>query len=222
MAGTEKVYPLNVTTIIIQSTSSNLQSLIGPLTTLDNILSNDVRHNNIIRNNKKDASVLKHLFSVILSKKEYIGNKYILDTFNTFIMNKKRITISISKLHKFCKNEELSKLMFGNFSRKAHREFYPECIEEENQNLLNPDILKIFKNVTHLKINCEGHPFSFEYLLSLIKETKIKKIEIYAGTSHRWDKLKSSSAYDEIAKKYKKAKFIIKSKTSNQFTITRI
>ena len=75
MATVKSAYPLNITSVILQSTSSNLKSLIALLTILDSILDRGVNVWNPIENNDKDVAALKQLFSSI----NLIKN--ILDTF---------------------------------------------------------------------------------------------------------------------------------------------
>ena len=78
------IYPmLNISTIILQSTCSNLQNFIKPLTILDNILTNKVLFDNKIPDSKKDYQVSKGLFSSYLSKILSILLKY-LEKYSSF------------------------------------------------------------------------------------------------------------------------------------------
>ena len=198
-------WPLNISSIILQSTSSNLESLIGPLTILDNILSENVNIDNIIFDNSKAVSVLSYLFSSILSGKEYVGNKYIWNTFNTFIMSKKDIFVRIAKLDKYCLNKNLLALIFSDLIKNDDDDNRAMIINK-NQNLVKPEILKIFKNVTYLRIHCKKYPLSLESLLSLINGTQIKTVVIDDPGSTWLSSVKSSS-FADVSSKYKKANF---------------
>ena len=83
--------------------------------------------------------------------------------FTAFVMNKKSICWNVDELDKYCSNKDLLKLMFTDFIRIDDKE--KRLIENENQNLIRPEILKIFKNVTGLTIDCKYYPLSLEALL---------------------------------------------------------
>ena len=78
------------------------------------------------------------------------------------------------------------------------------------------EILSVFKNVKHLKMESWSYPFSLESLLSLIKGSKIKKVEIFCGP---W--LEKSSLND-MAKKYEQEKFKMHPVEYGQLTISYI
>ena len=198
-------YPLNISTIILQSSCSNLESFIKPLTILDNILSNNVYRSNIISDNDKNVSILSCLFSSCLSKQQYVGNQYIWNIFNSFINHKQEIKIHIDQLDEYCENKQLLQLILSEIvKQEEYKEEY--CSDKyKNKNLLKPQILSIFKNVTYLYIDCDSYPLSLESLLSLINNTQIKKVEINGEYWLR--KVKEMSSFNNILSKYKVANF---------------
>lgn len=200
--------PLNIQSIILQSTSSNLEPFIGPLTILDSILSNNVNMNNEIPHDNKVVSVVSQLFSSVLSGKEYIGNLYVWRTFNTFIMNKKWILVNIDQLHEHCSNNKLLKVIFYDLIKKdKNQDVYSMMIKNKNQNLLKSDIFKLFANVNYLEIHSLQHPFSLESLLALMTSTNIQLVNILGG---KWiSSVRQWSLFDDILNKYDKAMFIL-------------
>ena len=88
MAGLKPSFPMGIASIILQTTCTNLETLIRPLTILDNILSGNFDIDTMLVN-AKDVLILKHLFSTALSNEEYIVNKYIWTVFSAFINRNK-------------------------------------------------------------------------------------------------------------------------------------
>ena len=166
MGGPDGAHPLMISSIILQSTASNLRKLIGPLTILDNILSLNVgeRNDNIIPNDDKSVSVLSGLFSSMISGKPYDGNKYIWNTFNAFILKKQEIRINLYQIWYSCKDKEFLKVLFSDLIvREGYSKLitgvdydYDLWIKNAKQNLFKPDIVKLFKNVKKISIKCTG------------------------------------------------------------------
>ena len=206
--GDGNTLPLYIKSIILQKTSSNLESVIGPLTILDNIMGDNVTKDNVISNNSKDVSALKYLFSCILSEQEYEGNEYVWNTLKAYIMNKKLLRFNIDELDKHCKNKKLLKLIFYDLI-KSDEDKYDAMIINKNQNLLRPEMLKVFENVTKIWINTDEYPISLEALLFLINGTQIKELMIYASYNNEgWlPSINSSSSIDDIKKKYAASNF---------------
>ena len=114
-------WPLNVSSILIVSTSSNLSKVITPLTILDNILNNNVDISNQISNNMGDFNVLSSLFSFVLSSKK--ESKYIYKTFNVFRNKKTEIKIHIDHLNEHCFNKDLLSLLFYDLVKVDEDDF---------------------------------------------------------------------------------------------------
>ena len=201
---------LNISTIILQSSCSNLQSFIKPLTILDNILTNNVLFDNKIADNKKDYQILKGLFDSYLAKEQYVGNEYIWSIFNAFVNYKHKIDIHLDRLGASCKNKDLLGLILSDtvkmkYVKPTGRWDFKEeeylSDKYRNKNLLKPEILSIFQNVTDLRIGCNFYPLSLESLLVLIKNTQIRKVEIWGP---RWlPKVKAMSSFSNILSQYK-------------------
>ena len=170
-------YALNIVSILIMETASNLENLIMPLTYLDNILSGNVNFENIIPSNDKHVSVLSSLFSSLSSSSKQ-ESKYIYKTFNSFIKNKTKIEISLSELHDYCKNKKLLELLFNTFVEEDKD--WDGSFKSVKQNLPKPYLLSIFSHIEYLKIWCEYHPFSLDSLVSFITGSKIKTVRIVA------------------------------------------
>ena len=96
-------------------------------------------------------------------------------------MNKKEFQIDLKSLDLHCKNKALLKLLFYDFITTKTDKYDGYLILNKNQNLLKPEILKIFKNVTELQIYCGEYPIALESLLPLITQNNIKKVDIYGG-----------------------------------------
>ena len=138
-------HSLNIRSIPLESTAPNQESLIEQLTTLDNVLHWNVKL--FILPSPKVVPVLHHIFSCVILEQKYVGNEYIWDTFNTFIMNKTDISVNIDSLDYRCTNKELLKLIFYDFYKGVLA-----IATDKNQNLIGPEILSIFKNVSDLAI----------------------------------------------------------------------
>ena len=82
-------------------------------------------------------------------------------------------------------------------------EEYISMIKHQNQNLIKPEVFKIFKHVTCLIIYCHQYPLSLESLLALIDGTQINEIGI--NGNHWVPSVKSASIHD-ITSKYAEAK----------------
>ena len=174
---------------------------------------------NEISDNAKDVSILRGLFNSCLSKQEYVGNQYIWNIFNSFINHKQEIKIDIDQLDENCENKQLLQLILSEIVKQEDKKEEYCSDKYKNKNLLKPQILSIFKNVTHLEIYCRLYPLSLESLLSLINNTQIKKVEI---EGYFWlKKVKEMSSFNNISSKYQKANFNMEFKDADTWlTIT--
>ena len=207
--------PLNISTIILQSSCSNLQSFIKPLTMLDNILTSNVNSDNEVLANDKDVKILQDLFDSCTSRKQYVGNQYIWNTFNTFINHKRKIEISIERLKDHCKNEGLLRLILSDIEQEErYQEYSPD--KYENKNLLKPQILAMFKNVTHLVIRCNRYPLSLESLLSLIDNTQIRQVNVFG---YWLPEFRFTTSFKNISNKYRQANFNMEWEYNNTWLV---
>lgn len=196
---------LNISSIIIQSTCTNLENLIRPLTILDNILSKNVTKTNIIPDNTKDVMLLEDLFCSVICGKQYKGNQYVWNTFKAFVNHKERLDICIDLLVKYCQNNGLLKLLVTDIVKAEEGEKYLES-KYVNKNLLRRQILSIFNKVTHLFIYGKNYPISLESLLSLIDGTQIKRVSM---SGCEWLREPTLPSFIHISRKYRKAGFEI-------------
>ena len=224
---------LNISSIRIRSTSSNLGAVIKCMTVLDIILGGKFAE---IPETQNVTSTLKHLFSAFSSDGQRIANKYVENTFQSFMDHKDTISINFRQLKEQCKNKDLLDLFcteivrvyYDHESKYAKRhgledDKLKQLIVTSNQNMLKPYILKLFKNVTCLEfysmdLNSKWYPFSLESLLSLIIGTNIKKVKI---TGHGWlRKLRDSTSWENISKQYQEANFSLDYAPNHVVTIT--
>ena len=120
------------------------------------------------------------------------------------------IVIDIGALDQYCKNKKLLKLIFCDFIKTENLlrfDKYKEAqmIDNENQNLLRPEMLQIFKNVWSLQILCDSYPLSLRALLKLINNTNIREVWICATDWVRL--LKSWPSFADIKSEYDSANF---------------
>ena len=201
-------YPLTIKSIILQETSTNLESLMEPITILNNILTNNVYGGNEISNDSSYCQVLNSLFSSFLSEQQYTENQYICNAINAFFVNKQEINIFFRHLMQYCHNKNLLNLIFGDLIEMSTKDWskkYDVMIQKKNQNLLRPIMLKLFKNVTYLHISCWSFPLSMKALLKLITGTQIKKVEIYG--KHWIRAVKAWPSLYNITKKFSDKNF---------------
>lgn len=192
-----------ISSIMIQSSCSNLKDFISPLTVLDTMLCGNVQSK--MPNMDKEAKVLKGLFDAYLTGHEYHGNQYVWDTFNTFILLKEKIKINIPALHKYCTNEWLLSLLLTNVEKMKHKSKVYSAAKYKNKNLLNREIISIFKNVSELEIVCKEYPLSLEALLSVIVGTQITKVFVFLP--YWLSQMKNLSSFDNITTKYRESNF---------------
>ena len=127
---------------------------------------------------------------------------------NTFKhMYKTKFWLNIKKLNLFCKNKRLLKLLFHDFISTKTDISDTGSIMNENQNLLKPEVLRIFKNVTKLKIICGEYPIALESLLTLIIQNNIEEVELHG---EKWLlSVKLETSFDLISSKYNKANYYL-------------
>ena len=95
MGGMNNINPINISSIILQTTCTNLGTVIKSLTILDNILSNNLDyHDDIVLDDPQNVLILKRLFSSALSNEDFIRNKYIWAVFKAFVNHKDKIKIN--------------------------------------------------------------------------------------------------------------------------------
>ena len=185
--------------------------MVKPITTLDQIIGNNVYNNNEISDNSEHFSLISCLFGYYLnphcSVLKVIGNTYILNSFQCFVDNKQRILLKYSDLDRNCKNKGLLGLLLSKLVKDIK-------VKDKQQNLIKKDTFKIFKNVDYLHIRCVEYSFCLLSFLSVIDGTKINKVDIYGK---KWlPSIVSSSSFESICTQYDKANFKIEMKYGNE------
>ena len=200
--------PLNIASIRIQRTSSNLAKLVAPITYLDQIISDktaisDFKHK--IPNNPEYCSILLSLFKYSLKPSiTHKGNPYIFKTWDCFVNNKKEIRLNLDDMNGFCsENEDFMEVLFTYIVRKK----YGRDHINEDQNLIKKDVLKVFKNVTYLYISSKWYSFSLEAFLSVIDGTRIDKIVIDDNEGQWLPYIVLETSFNSICTKYENANY---------------
>ena len=194
-------YEMNISSIRIQETSSNLEKLVKPITTLDMIVSENVNWDNEIDDNSGHASLISTLFKRHLNPtlfENVVCNPYILKSFRCFINTKQEIRVSLRDLGRYCRNKALLGLVFSKLVKNKE-------VKEKDQNLLNKEVLKVFAHVNYLYISCWKYSFCLLSFLSVIDGTKVNKVDI--DGIYWLPIIACSSSFDFICSQYQKANY---------------
>ena len=205
--------PLNITSIRIMRTASNLENLIGALTVFDNIISGEQHYEPLSSSIKYDtlAALMGYFVHNKLEKKL---NEYIYKTFDCFRKNKRKIIINLSLLNNITGKHLVSPYMH-DMTKTDCKEFIYRP-ESDMTNLFKPDLLRFLNHLTHITIDSQSLRGQYEFiisllgLLSIIKYSTIQEITILGGKKGGWlSKLWSSDNRDEIVNKYQNNGFKI-------------
>ena len=199
-------HPINITSIRMIESSLNFEYLVGAMTALDNCISNQIR--NEVSASHKYGEKLSVLFNYIINGKlEKKWNKYVYDTFHCFTRNKQIIHISVGALKLLVKDKDLLNLICYKLDDNNF-----EIIDEENlTNLIRPHLFKIFENVQEIYVETFDYGLYLFGLLSIIKNTKIKKATITA-TTPSWINNIWSSHEQQIVDKFDASNFDVQFK----------
>lgn len=121
------------------------------------------------------GATLKMLFDFMLNadpaRLNPIG-QYIRDTFNCFALSKQELIFDTLNLNKYVCDQNFLDLLFHSFELRC------ETLEEnEDKNLINWQLFKVFSNVTRMKMDGTAR-FSLTKFISVIQETSIEYVEI--------------------------------------------
>ena len=198
-------WPLDITSIKIIKGALNLAIHIQAITAFDKLISNTLNFPSY------DAElgfgpIIKELMNHYSSSssRPKVFPQYIYDTFEALIAFKKKIEINIVRLHKTRPDKLLLQQLFD---AEIVEEKDPENVDvficdDNRQNMINPLLLKVFKNVEEIKIITKHHgpfweklphyPLSLSLLLSIISKTAIKTATIVVndkgGHFYLWQK----------------------------------
>eukprot|EP01084_Bolivina_argentea_P168723 292535_1 len=191
-------YPVNIQSVRIRHTQQNFKKFIYALHYLDTMITGGEQAHFTI--NEEDISVIKNLFANALNKNaSFRFDRYIYETFATFIYNKKQIVLDLHKLYEA--NSGFRDLIMDKMnchSRKWRQRSFGDITEKDAfgefsnfTNLFLSQMLSIFKNVNNIIIKTTsdggtyGYSFSMVSLLTLIKLSSLDTITLKANT-HYW------------------------------------
>ena len=149
-----------------------------------------------------DVTVLRSLFEHTINGNKSNVNKYIIDTFNCFRLNKSKLKINLVNINGL--DDKLLNLILykGDMIYWSHHaDRFSRRDEGDQTNLVRPEIYQIFTNVNTMEIyttDWEGYScctISLMALLSSIKNTKIERIEIKAYEYRYWNEITEEYVY---------------------------
>ena len=197
-------YPINISSIRIIKTKRNYQEIIQAITILDNILSGNIEE----KISKKSLLILNHL---IVERKENKFDPFIYNSWKTFLQKKTEIKIDMDNLNKYITDLGFLGLIFGGRGLELHRrDLFDDnfknnyYIPDDMTNILKLNVLNVFPNLQTMVIGwLEEHPFSLHQLALLLKDTKIKMVEIEAAKNSSWLFYLWSDKSSSLIKAYK-------------------
>lgn len=206
--------PINVESIRIMESLSNLESVIKAITVL-HLLISDVNTVDV-PSGSGYAHILRGLFEYVLNEtsgSEFDG--YILSTFDCFRKTKQKVVLGppykMRTGNKVVEDEDMCDLLMRFDYNDAGAEGW---IDETNmRDIINPELLKVFPNVTEIIVR-QPQTFSLLKFLSVIKGTSIKSVlfqEITEDVLNTYD----SAFGSKILEEYRNAKFAIELFTEN-------
>ena len=222
--------PLNISSVRIIKTASNYGSVSEAITAFDACISGQTK----IRNN--DASQKYGVVIAKLIEAELTGNydgidDYIIKTFHAFTEGRKKIEIKIPDLVDAINDKKLLNNVIVDPEMIEFKNGETEFIrrsEMDNTNLLNPKLVKLFRNCEEIKMWMNKYKenniytFSLMALLSIIQDSLIRRLELVIWWKEfeddgetkckelSWIDVLWQSSSEEIVQKYKEKGFDIK------------
>eukprot|EP01084_Bolivina_argentea_P297762 513035_1 len=215
--------PIDIESVRIIDTDKNFGIFIKSLALLDGMINGafvefvDIKNINI--------SLLYRLVEFVLHR-EKGDNKiqfddYIIESFNIFRQNKQEIFLDYYNLSRLdnTKNTKMRDLIMNDFETHKGKEADTKYLREESDlsNVIKSDFFSIFSNVKTIRISTQVEwTISLLALLNVIKSTNVENVIIKVCASRPRDnpttwlkRLKLSSAFPSIVKKYNDAGFDI-------------
>ena len=217
--------PLIIISIIIIQSRSNLKGHIGAITSLDAIISDQLRRKYVISKRSGYDKIFAHLFDYCLGQEmEMKFNEYLYRTFKCFVNHKDKIDIDMHCIDEYIEDKKVQNLLFYDiisFGMRYDNKDISKWMDANNntQNLLKPIFFDVFKNVKEVKIKVDYlgtgsvYPFSLLSLLSIIQNTEVNKVLIYTEPRPDltiWESLFSISSFDSIVNNFKENQYGIK------------
>ena len=135
-------------------------------------------------------------------------NQYVYNTFISFITQKTKIDIHLHAAAGI-KDKYFLDIVLFDIEADGSKYDRDEC---DFTNLIRPQIIKLFKNLTQITINTAGwrgtYTISLLALLSMIKNSSVTDVTIY-DTYNRWLYKLWKRSSNEIIERYEKAMFSI-------------
>lgn len=227
-------YALHIRSIrVIQDGSRlNFEKIIQSITVCDQIISGTFGLEKIDSLDFYHV-VLRTLFDHALGRdsSDVDLNKYVIDTFESFVENKTSVWIDLERLNKNVAHDKLLDLFLNE--RSVTNYWKPKIFnirdDADYSNLINPVMLKVFKNVTELSIDTAAiikdsmydyvcYSMSIIALLSVIKDTNLQRVIIrtsvvtlstYGESYTSWIEMLWNACSDDIIEKYKDEQYQI-------------
>lgn len=189
-------------------TANNFQDIIKPIRFLDKLFS----AKEVDSANAGDMGVLIQLLEAQMNGTFTGSSDYMHNLFRAFLQSKKELWFNYDYLMSEKDCQELVKIMFHEVERTEKQQ--PEKRKETDYtNLLQPRFIQLFKQLDHLKLlvsfkECD-FVISLMAVLSFIKETGIKRVEILAENGKvlysdpSWMKKFWDTSSEEIIQRYK-------------------
>ena len=210
-------YRLDIVSILMIEGAVNLSKHIQAITAFDKLISNTLNFPTYGAE-LGFGPIIKELMNYYSSSSPSSAQlfpQFIYDTFGALIAFKKRIEINIVRLYRAKTDKLLLQQLFDTeIVEEQDTENVDVFISDDNrQNMINPLLLKVFKNVKEIKIITKGfnsmrkknphYPLSLSLLLSIISKTAIKKATIVVNGKGGYWNLDNKYLLYHIKRKYK-------------------
>jgi len=157
--------------------------------------------------NKKDVRLLGNLVKHAVSKKQSTikFDEYIIESFDAYRHHKKEIILRLSYL-RIADRTIRNTLMYPIKSRKTSE----RVSDGDFSNLFRTELLSLFPNAQSIVVRAEGNSMSMLNLLSLIRNSNLKKIVIKATKRKaKWMDVVWQAEKELLTKQYEESGFDI-------------
>ena len=136
------------------------------------------------------------------------------NTFKTFILHKKKMTLSLFSVDFYISDVQFKEFLFGDMVYDHHSDDSPDIKswfdndQNNEQNLFKRLLLRVFTHIEVIEIDArDGHyPFSLMTLLSIIQGTSVIEVRINGCPGSQ---LKSFLYWNNIANAYESNQYRI-------------
>ena len=154
--GYQQMSPLRICSIRMVSNNKKYSSFFHTLWLFDCIITGSPNINKNIKIKKKEVLLLEVLVSSIINKESEIKNidSYCLNCFMLYCLNKKNIILRMADIHYYIYKLNECNLSFLFYHLQRKRKGY--IGNSKRLNLLQPNLLKLFPNIKHVKMNTKS------------------------------------------------------------------